>query len=235
MTAPEIAHKPLPVNRYVIFKNSNVFYEGRIVDVLVDGNKTLYSVVSFATFEYFRVTESELVTQSSHESKKKYKPSTNCENFNNVRMPSILRNRLRADKDYCIINYSGDGAVKTSPGVTVKRVIQDFGQFFQQNSLLYETSEINEALCGFMDLFNTFLPITLLYESEKTSLGATMDITSFRDYTNDFGPVHLLRLLYFIQKHNDKFVKPDYTQLILSDYSVYLIDFLNSKYQEYFY
>ncbi|KAL6120592.1 hypothetical protein NUSPORA_02653 [Nucleospora cyclopteri] len=213
--------KNLPVDRYVIFKNFNYYYEGRIVDVTSDGNKTLYSVISFATFEYFRVTESELITQTSLESKRRYKPSMNCENFTGIRMPSILKNRLRADKDYYSVNY------KQYPvTVPINRVLEEFMVFFKLNSPLYEINEMAEVHQAFKELFNTFLPVCLLYDKEQLEVK--------EDYTLHFGPIHLLRLLYFIQKNNNKFVEDTATLIAVSDYTIYLIDFLNYKYQEYF-
>lgn len=244
MSPTESLHKPLPINRHVIFRNGNVFFEGRIVDVLNDGSKTLYSVLSFATFEYFRVTESDLVTQASLESKRKYKPSTNCGNFTGLKMPSVLKNRLRADKDYCMINYT---YFKRNQNVVeilrrynfshkcVKEILTEFSAFFLTNSLVSDSIEINEVVEGFTLLFNTFLPVSLLYEKEKEFLQIGIDFKAEVDYAGIFGPVHLLRLLYFLQKHNEKFNETKYTQMVLSDFVVYLIDFLNFKYQEYFY
>ncbi|ORD93402.1 hypothetical protein ECANGB1_2316 [Enterospora canceri] len=227
-------HKPLPVNRYVIFRTNNAFYEGRIVDVLFDGQKTLYSVISFATFEYFRVTDCELVTQSSLESKRKYRPSSDCGNFNVVRMPNVLKNRLRADKDSCMVSYYNSTSRKHPVKISVRRIIQEFMQFFQQNSLCYDSNEAQEIMNGFHQLFNTFLPMTLLYEQEKRFLMEKDNLAMKEDYTGDFGPIHLLRMLYFVQRYNAKFNPRECVQLVTSDYTVYLIDFLNYKYQDYF-
>ncbi|OQS53988.1 hypothetical protein EHP00_530 [Ecytonucleospora hepatopenaei] len=240
----DTVHKPVPINRYVIFRNEEIYYEGRIVDVLSDGNKTLYSIVSFATFEYFRVTEHDLVAQTSLESKRKFRPSHICGNFTNLKMPSVLKNRLRADKDFCTVNYNdfrrNQNVIEVLKNYnfskkTVFDVIQEFAEFFKTNSLIYEINEMQEVVDGFVCLFNVFLPTALLYEKEKGFLELGMDFSTETDYTKIFGPVHLLRLLYFIQKNNERFNDDQYVQLVLSDYTVYLVDFLNFKYHDYFY
>ena len=231
----ENSSKPLPINRYVIFRYCNVFYEGRIVDVLHDGNKTLYSVISFASFEYFRITEHEIITQTSLESKRKYKPSSTCGNFYELKMPSVLKNRLRADKDFCLVNFEHKNTAKVLVKITVKEVLMQFSKYFEKNSLLYDGIEMEEVIEGFKHLFNTFLPLNLLYKEEKEFFKYAGILDESVDYTMKFGPVYLLRLLYFIQRNNKRYSNVKYTQLVVSDFTVYLMDFLNYRYQDYFY
>lgn len=234
MIPNEFVANPISINKYIIFKNNNNFYEGRVVDILIEDNKTLYNVISFNTFEYFQITENDLITHSSLESKKKYNLNTIYENSGEIKMPGILKNRLKADKDYYMINSSPINFQPLPVKMSIKKILQDFMVFFQQNSLLFEQTEASEVIKGFTDLFNTFLSTNLLYESEKKFYMETLNFNEKIDFTNNFGSIHLLRLLYLIQKINIQYNDQQSIQLIVIDFTIYLIDFLNFKYKDYF-
>ncbi len=215
--------KNLTVNKYVIFKLNDCFYEGRICEIIFDtAGKPVYRIFSFFTFEYLSLNDPTHIIITTHESKKKIRPSSVWNRCKMVRIPGLLKNLLRIDRDYFVVNQFA-----VQPKITISKLIQDFIEFFRSNSLLYDDSIMEELSKGFKHLFNKSLPFYLLYKNEEVP-------PKSNDYTTLYGPMHFLRLLYFIQVNSTTFVTDSETQTIVNDCCLYFIDFLDTKYNEYF-
>lgn len=212
------------INSYVLYRDANDWHEGRISNITYGDAGEIYHVFSFLTFTELVFTSDEALSSASPELRRKMKSSPFANIPNKVHVPLLLKSIMVADKEWATGNL-----YDLPPKVTAAAVIRHFKDFMTNNSGACESDEIAEACAGFICVFNAVLPRFLLYQSEKEQYERIKG-----DPVEAYGPVHLLRLIYFLQKRGKNYVCGTQTVGVVLDYTVYLSDFLLLKHKEYF-
>lgn len=212
------------VNNYVVFKYDNKCLEGRVKGVTINGTTEIYNIFCFVTFSDLKIQSTDILSNISQEIKRKMRSSPFLEIPNKAHFPPALKNVLIVDKEWLQDNRY-DFPYKIN-GTTV---LTQFKDFIVKQALIGDINEITEVVKGFTLCFNTFFKKFLVYENEIYQLESISG-----DPIEYCGPVHLLRLIYFLQKEASSFIQDLQTRNIVLDYSVYLLDFMLLKYQEYF-
>jgi len=214
----------LSLSNYVIFKNANECLEGRISGLPSSSTSDVFNIFCFNTFTEFKVPITEIVCNVSQEVKRKMKSSPFFEIPNKTHFPPGLKNVLIVDKE-----WSQENMYDLPHKTNVLVVLKNFRDFLMAYSGIADSDEVGEVIKGFTMCFNTFFKKFLIYEGEKSQ------IMSLKGEPSEYcGPLHLLRLLYFLQKETGNYVSDLSTKCIVLDYTVYLLDFLLMKYKDYF-
>lgn len=212
------------VNNYVVFKSGSECLEGRIKGIALDGVTEVFNIFCFATFTDFRVPSTDVLSNLSQDVKRKMKASPFAEIPNKTHFPPGLKNVLVVDKE-----WSADNRYELPHKTTVSAVGGHFRDFLINSSGIADSDEIVEVVKGFLMCFNMFFRRFLVYKTERTQ------IQLLKGEPSEFcGPVHLLRLIYFLQKETANYVKDAQTKSIILDYTIYLLDFMLLKYRDYF-
>lgn len=212
------------LNNYVIFKLGGEYHEGRLKGVSIEGTVETYQILCFTTFTDVKVSSSEILCNVSQEVKRKLKSTAYGDVPNQTYFPSSLRNVLIVDKEWSVDN-SYDLPLKTNVNIVLKQ----FKDFLVNSTAICDIDEANEVVKGFLLCFNTFFKRFLLYPNEREQISFMKGEPS--EYC---GPVHLARLIYFIQKNINMFVEDMQVKNIVLDYTIYLLDFMSIKYKDYF-
>lgn len=212
------------VNSYVMFKSGSECLEGRIKGISADGTTETLNVFCFATFTDFRIPSTDVLSNLSQDVKRKMKVSPFAEIPGKTHFPPGLKNVLVVDKEWSI-----DNKYELPHKVTVSTVIRQFRDFLVNSSGIADADEIGEVAKGFLMCFNVFFRKFLVYKNERAQ------IQLLKGEPSEFcGPVHLLRLIYFLQKETANYVTDAQTKSIILDYTIYLLDFLLLRYRDYF-
>lgn len=208
----------------MVFKIGNECFEGRIVGLASHGNSETHTIFSFSTFSEVKVPATEILNNVSQDVKRKAKSSPFLEIPNKPHFPLSLKNVLIIDKEWSQ-NNKYDLPHKTN----VANVLRHFKDFLVTNTGIADLDEVEETIKGFTMCFNMFFKKFLMYESEKAQFH------SIKVEPSDFcGPIHLLRLIYFLQKEAGKYITELQTRCVILDYTIYLLDFLVLRYKDYF-
>ena len=227
------AKKPkLRINSYILYKADGEWHEGRITNIVSSEEKETYHVFSFATLCVLIFESDDLLSAAAPELRRRMKAPVFADVPNKIHFPARLLNVLIADRECTADNlYDLPAGSATAPSkkVTVAAVIGAFGDFLLHSSGAGDSDEILEVCHGLITTFDAFLPNFLLYTGELDQ-GRSMQGPPSETY----GPVHLLRLVYFLQCRGKTYISDGLTASILADYTVYLLDFLLMKYSDYF-
>lgn len=220
----ESKKEKLFVNNYIVFKAGAECLEGRIKAILPEGTTEVYQVLCFCTFNEMRVNAHEVLLNVSQEVKRKVKSTAYQEVPNSTYFPQLLRNVLVVDKEWALENK-----YELPQKNTVTMLLKQFRDFLVNTANTCDMDEANEGMKGYILSFNTLFKKFLIYPNEIEQ------IALFKNDPVDYcGPVHLLRLIYYIQKNINDLV-PDVTvRSTVLDYTIYLLDFLLFKYKEFF-
>ncbi|ELA42653.1 uncharacterized protein VICG_00405 [Vittaforma corneae ATCC 50505] len=212
------------VNNYIVFKQGPDCYEGRIKNISVEGGIEVYQVFCFTTFTDFRVPATDVLSNVSQEVKRKMKTTAYLEIPGQIYIPPALKNILVVDKEWSIENKY-DLPHKNS----VSSILKQFKDFVMNSANICDLDEATEVQKGFAMCFNSFFKKFLMYSIEKDQ------ISSLKGEPTEYcGPVHLLRLIYFIQKNVNTYIKDKEVEGIVLDYTIYLLDFMLIRYKDYF-
>lgn len=220
----ESKREKLAVNNYIVFKSGAECLEGRIKTIMTEGSTEVYQVLCFCSFNEVKVNAPEVLLNVSQEVKRKVKCTAYQEVPNSTYFPQILKNVLVVDKEWAVENK-----YELPHKNTITNLLKQFKDFLVTTASTCDADEGTEALKGFTLCFNTLFKKFLLYPSESEQ------IHSFKIDPVDFcGPVHLLRLIYYMQKNISTLVPDENVRCIVLDYTIYLLDFLLFKYKELF-
>lgn len=212
------------VNNYVIFKQGPEYYEGRIKSISIEGTVEMYQIFCFTTFTDLKVSSSEILYNLSQEVKRKIKYTAYGEIPNQTYIPPALRNVLIVDKEWAIQNR-----YELPHKIPVNMILKQFKDFLVNTANICDTDEANELFKGFSNTFNVFFKRYLIYPIEREQVNIMKG-----DPIEYCAPVHLLRLVYFMQKNINVFIKDVQVRNIILDSTIYLLDFMLFKYKEYF-
>lgn len=212
------------VNNYIVFKQGSDCYEGRIKSISIESNLEVYQVYCLTTFTDFKVTSSDVLNNVSQEVKRKMKTTAYLEIPGQVYMPPALKNVLAVDKEWSLENR-----YELPHKISVINVLKQFKDFIVNTANICYVDEATEAQKGFLMCFNTFFKKFLMYPIEKDQISGLKGEPA--EYC---GPVHLLRLIYLIQKNIGEYTRDNQVRSIILDYSIYLLDFMLFKYKDYF-
>lgn len=214
-------HNP---NNYVVFKHGNDCYEGRIKSITIEGSTEYYNIFSFTTFTDYKIPSTDIICNLSQEVKRKMRSTAYNEIPNQIYFPSELKNVLVVDKEWSIENQ-----YDLPPKINVNLIIKHFKDFILNSACICDMDEANEVQKGFISLFNALFKRYLVYSNEIDQ------INSMKGEPSEYcGPVHFLRLVYYIQKNIDTCVRDHQVRNIILDYTIYFLDFMLIKYKEYF-
>lgn len=213
------------INDYVLYKEGTEWHEGRISSIEFEDGGERYTILAFNTFTEISVKNTEIFPNSTCEMRRKMKNHIIGDFHSKIHFPALLKHILTIDKEMC-----KDLPYDMPFRANVSQIIQHFIDFFRMNNGCSDLYELQEAYKAFVHCFDIFLPIFLLYESE---------IEQFKKIDTNpsevYGFVHLLRLLYFLQKEGADFAQDYPSKLVIFDYTIYLLDFLIARYKEYYY
>lgn len=214
------AKKPR-VNNYILYKDNNSWYEGRISNITVEDGKEMYTILSFLTLDEHVLRAEDIMTTPGPELRRKIKSPNPDYIPGRVYIPQTLKNILVVDKEWAKINKYDMPDQKGSAAFLLLKA----KEFFIENGL-GDVDEVSEIIMGFTDVFNLFITRFLLYNTEKTMYNnANIDV---------MGPVFLLRLLYYLQKNGHNHVKDSITLDIIHDYVAYLYDYIIMNFHLFF-
>ncbi|KAI5175600.1 hypothetical protein PAEPH01_2169 [Pancytospora epiphaga] len=212
------------IHNYVFYKADGDWCEGRITSIAFEADKEIYHVFSFNTFTTLVFTSSEHLSSPTPDLRKRLKVPLSSKPPGSVHIPALLRNALIADSE-----WSKDNLYDQSQEVTVRSVLLQFESFVTVNSIAIDAAEALEMTNGLIRVFNFFIGRALLYSNERESLLPVSD-----DAVDKFGPIYLLRLVYFLQKKGRIYISDKVVEGIVLSSTIYLLDFLLLKYNEYF-
>ncbi|KAM0679847.1 hypothetical protein GINT2_002019 [Glugoides intestinalis] len=212
------------VNNYVIFKLGGEYHEGRLKGVSIEGTTETYQILCFTTFTDVKVSSSEILSNVSQEVKRKLKSTAYGDVPNQTYFPPAIRNVLIVDKEWSI-----DNTYDLPYKLNVNIVLRQFKDFLVNFTAICDVDEANEVGKGFLQCFNSFFKRFLLYPNEREQISFMKGEPS--EYC---GPVHIARLIYFIQKNVKEFIEDTQVKSIVLDYTIYLLDFMTIRYNEYF-
>jgi len=214
----------LTVNNYIVFKQGPDCHEGRIKSTVVESNVEMYVVLCFTNFTEVKVACTDVLSNVSQEVKRKMKTAAYLEVPDQIYMPPTLKNVLVVDKE-----WSTENKYELPHRTPVSLILRQFKDFTVNAAGLCDLDEGNEVQKGLTLCFNTFFKRFLMYSSEKEQIVAQKGEPS--EYC---GPVHLLRLIYFVQKNVGEYIKDKQVRCIVLDYTIYMLDFLLLRYKDYF-
>lgn len=212
------------LNSYVIFKNGQEYYEGRINNVETSSASENFDIFCFSTFTHIKVPVSEILSNMSQEIKRKMKSTPFIEIPNITHFPHELKNVLIVDKEWSL-----EGNYPLPHKYSIYGILEAFKIFLIEQASFADLDETEEIIKGFTMCFNHLFKIKLIYENEREQVESNLG-----DPVDFCGPIHLLRLIYYIQKKAQNHIADFQTKNILLDYSVYLLDFLLLNFNEYF-
>lgn len=224
-------HKPMEnkkekftINSYVVFKIGQEHYEGRIKDCSGSGNSEIFTIYNFTNFKEHKVSSNEILCNVSQEIKRKMKTTPFIELPDTIHFPPELKSVLIVDKEWSCKN-----TYELPVKITVSMILNSFYDFLINQAHICEFDEAGEIRRGFLDSFNFFFKMLLIYENEQKI------VQKFKTNPSEYcGAVHLLRLIYFLQKEVKFYINDQQTKNMILDYTVYLLDFLMTKFKEYF-
>lgn len=220
------------INSYILYKANGEWHEGRISNIVNADGREAYHVFSFATLGALVFESDEALSAAAPELRRRMKTSVFADVPNKIHIPARLLNVLIADREWTVDNVydiPADGAATSSMKATVAAIVGAFGDFLLHSGGAGDPDEILEVCRGLIAAFDAFLPRFLLYASE---LGQGRGIRG--SPSEVYGPIHLLRLVYFLQRRGKAYVSDGLTASILADYTVYMLDFLLMRYGDYF-
>lgn len=214
----------LGINNYVVFKQGPDCYEGRIKSAILEGNLEIYQIFCFSSFSDCKVPAADILTNVSQEVKRKMKNTAYAEVPGQTYFPPALKNVLVVDKEWTVENR-----YELPHRNSVSSILKQFKEFSINSACICDSDEASEMQKGFIMCFNAFFKKFLMYPIEKDQ------IIPFKGEPVEYcGPVHLLRLIYFIQKNAAGYIKDQQVKSIILDYTIYLLDFMSLKYKDYF-
>lgn len=213
----------IKINNYVLYKTNNEWHEGRVTHIVYEEARETYYLFSFATFSEMVFKTDELLSCPGPELKRKMKVSSFADIPNKTHIPPLLMNILVVDREWVEANK-----YEFPARLTVLAILQQARNFFLSNGA-GDPDEVSEVYLGFADAFNAFLPRFLLYESETEQSRQTGGSPS-----EGYGATYLLRLVYFLQKKGRYYIADGATAAIMLDYTVYLLDFLLMRFNDFF-
>lgn len=233
--------KNLCVNNYIITKTRDEWIEGRIIKIIEvpkpttenpDMNIKKYIIYSL---RHNIICDEEILEHSIHRSSienyKKFKLFPLRAYVEDIHIPldlfEILKNDNKLIKDKKIIILPSK--------FPISKILKDFSKFIIINKPTISEDEILEVSKGFTWYFDKLINPFILYDSEVEQYIQLFEKEKGTNTpSNVYGPEHLLRMMFVVQK---LFVKDcsDYeTQDVIFEYSIYLIDFLNIYIKKYF-
>lgn len=212
------------VNNYIVFKRGADCHEGRIKSISIEASVEIYTVFCFTNFMDVKVASTDVLSNVSQEVKRKMKAAAYLEVPNQTYMPPALKNVLVVDKE-----WAAENKYELPHRTPVSQILKHFKDFTVNAANLCDLDEGNEVQRGLILCFNSFFKRFLMYPAEKEQ------ILSLKGEPVEYcGPVHLLRLVYFVQKNAEQYVKDKQVRYIMLDYTIYLLDFMLLKYKDYF-
>lgn len=212
------------VNNYVIFKYGNECLEGRIKSVTVEGTSEMFVVYCFSNFQDLRICSTDILSNMSAEVKRKMKTAAYHDYPAGTYFPPAMKHCLVIDKE-----WSAENRYEVPPKIPASVVLKQFRDFLVNQTNSCDADEANEAVKGFTLCLNTFLRKFLLYSPEvdyyNNAKGEPIDYCA---------PVHLVRLVYYIQKNISKYITDVQVAGVVLDYTIYLLDFLCLRYKDFF-
>lgn len=220
----ESKKEKLAVNNYIVFKHGSESLEGRIKSISHEGSSEVYQVLCFCTFNDIKVNHQDVLLNVSQEVKRKVKSTAYQEIPNSTYFPQILKNVLIVDKE-----WSQENRYEFPQKNTVSSILKQYREYLVNTASTCDFDEGNEAIKGFTLCFNTLFKKFLLYPNEIEQINLMKNEPS--EYC---GPVHLLRLIYYIQKNIKSLVFDEILRSVVLDHTIYLLDFMLFKYKEFF-
>lgn len=220
----DVKREKFTINSYVVYKIGQECYEGRVKSIIGTGNSEIFTIYSFTTFTDQKIACTDILSNVSQEIKRKLKTTSFIELPNVTNFPPELKSVLIVDKE-----WSTENKYDLPQRVTVEMILNSFKEFIVIQAKLADTDEAFEVTRAFILSFNFFFPLLLIYENEKTQ------IFQMKARPSEYcGPVHLLRLLYYLQKETRFYISDLQTKHIILDYTVYLLDFMMLRFKDYF-
>lgn len=220
----EVRKPNFKTHNYILYKADGEWCEGRISAITFEGDKEVYHVFSLATFTNKVFGSADFLAIPTPDLRKRLKTALFLRPPGTTHIPPPLRNALIADSE-----WAKDNLYDPVPKVTVRVVLAQFESFMLANSMAVESDEIVEISHGLRRAFDFFFPRALLYADERERLSPLVEEPSGR-----FGPIYLLRLVYFLQKRGRIYIPDKLVESIMLGSTIYLLDFLLIKYNEYF-
>lgn len=212
------------VNNYIVFKQGTDCHEGRIKNITTENGVEIYQVFCFTAFTDTTVTSTDVLSNVSQEVKRKMKTAAYLEVPNQIYIPPALKGVLVVDKE-----WTSENKYDLPHKTPVALILKQFKDFCINAANICDLDEATEVQKGLILCFNTFFKKFLMYPIEKEQ------IASLKGEPTDYcGPVHLLRLIYYIQKSIGEYVRDKQVKCIILDYTIYLLDFMLVRYKEYF-
>lgn len=215
--------KKFAINNYVLFKTQEGWGTGRIARIAVEDTREVAHVVCLSSFSEIAVTDVQHLVAISTEAQARLNVSPIQQNPGRIAFPPILKSIMDLDSEWVKCN-----AYARPAAISVAQVLAAFEAFVVDNAPGVPPSEIKEASRGFIRAFEFLLP-TLLYRNERKSHAPLLE-----PVTQSYGPIYLLRLLYFLQKGSMRLVKQALIRNILMLHTALLLDFLFLNYKVYF-
>lgn len=220
----ESKKEKLAINNYIVFKYGSECLEGRIKSIVIEGTTEVYQVLCFCSFNELKVNSQDVLLNVSQEVKRKVKSTAYQELPGSTYFPQILKNVLAVDKEWALENR-----YELPQRNTVTSLLKQYREYLVNMACTCDIDEGNEAMKGFILCFNTLFRKFLVYPNEIEQ------VNSLKNEPSDFcGPVHLLRLIYYIQKNISTLVADEMLRSVVLDHTIYLLDFLLFKYKELF-
>ena len=221
---PMESRKPkIKINNYVLYKSNGEWHEGRITHVIHEDSREVYCLFSFTTFSEIVFKTDEFLSCPAPELKRKMKVSSFADIPNKTHIPPLLLNILIVDREWAETNM-----YELPARMTVAAILQQARGFFLSNGV-GDPDEVSEIYLGLIDTFNPFLPRFLLYENEVEQHSKISGSPA-----ENYGSTYLLRLIYFLQKKGRHCIADGVTASIMLDYTVYLLDFLLMRFNDFF-
>lgn len=226
------------VNSYVLFKTGRDWHEGRVKEIITDKNRLLYRVLSFQNFSETLLNADEAISPSTPELRRKLHVSPLGTVPSEVHFPPVLLNALILDKELAFAAPERN----CRPSPSIKQILEHFHEAMAQ--ALGESEELTEVHTGFATLFDTLLPSFLLYSPEKARLDSRFThapapaikrphLSNTPSLTEQYGVLHLLRLLYLLQRRVSEWIPDGLTELVILEYVTYLLDFIQQNWERY--
>jgi hypothetical protein len=214
----------LLVNNYIVFKNGSESLEGRIKSISIEGTTEAYQVLCFSNFTEMKVNSHDVFVNVSQEVKRKVKSAAYHEIPDSIYFPQILMNILVVDKEWSVEN-TYDLPNKNN----VNLLFKQFKDYLINTASTCDNDEGTEAIKGLTSCFNGLFLKYLIYNNEASQM------TTFEDEPAEYcGPVHVLRLIYFLHKNANVLIPDESIRNIVLDYTIYLLDFFLFKFKELF-
>ncbi|TBU07234.1 MRG-like chromatin modification protein [Hamiltosporidium magnivora] len=237
----ETQQKKIYINNYIITKSRDEWIEGRIIKIIEvpkpseekpDMNIKKYIIYSL---RHNIICEEEIPEHSIHRSSienyKKFKLFPLRAYVEDIHIPvdlfEILKNDYKLVKDKKMIVLPSK--------FPISKILKEFSKFIVANKPSISEDEILEVVKGFTWYFDKLINPFILYECEIEQYIQYFEKEKNVNLpSNCYGPEHLLRMIFAIQKFLVKDCMDYETQDVIFEYSVYLCDFLNIFLKKYF-